>query len=59
MVDLTRLTSVELLAFQARIADELRSRQIARTSNNVTGDLPSTCSAGPLAGRPLPIPTPI
>ena len=39
MVDLARLTSVELLTFQARIADELRSRGIARTSNNVTGDL--------------------
>jgi hypothetical protein len=39
VVDLTRLTSIDLLSFQARIADELRSRQIARTSNNVTGDL--------------------
>jgi hypothetical protein len=39
VVDLARLTSVELLALQARIADELRSRGIARTSNNVTGDL--------------------
>lgn len=39
MIDLTRLTSIELLTLHARIADELRERAVARTSNNPTGDL--------------------
>jgi hypothetical protein len=39
VVDLTRLTSIELLALHARVADELRERAITRTSNNPTGDL--------------------
>jgi hypothetical protein len=39
LIDLTRLTSIELLTLHARIAEELRGRAIARTSNNPTGDL--------------------
>lgn len=39
MTDLAVLTSIELLALHARIADELRHRGVTRTSNNPVGDL--------------------
>lgn len=38
-LDLSSLSVVELLQLHARIADALRERGIARTSNNPTGDL--------------------
>ena len=38
-MNLSQLSSVELLALHARVADELRSRGITRSSNNPTGDL--------------------
>lgn len=37
--DLSDLGPLQLLALHARVADELRSRGITRTSNNPTGDL--------------------
>lgn len=36
---ITRLSSKELLALHAKIADELRARGVTRTANNPTGDL--------------------
>jgi hypothetical protein len=38
-MELSELTSAELLAFHARVAEELRTRGITRSSNNPTGDL--------------------
>jgi hypothetical protein len=38
-VDLSGLSPSELLALHAQVADELRSRDITRSSNNPTGDL--------------------
>jgi hypothetical protein len=39
LIELNRLSPLELLALHARIAEELRDRGIARTSNNPTGDV--------------------
>ena len=39
MIDIGRVSSIELLRLHARIVEELRDRAIARTSNNPTGDL--------------------
>lgn len=39
MIDLTTLTVTELLILHARAANELRVREILRSSNNPTGDL--------------------
>jgi hypothetical protein len=39
MEELARLSSKELLALHAKIADELRARGVTRTANNPTGDL--------------------
>ena len=39
MIDLSGLTSMELLTLHAGVADALRDRGITRTSNNPTGDL--------------------
>lgn len=38
-MDLSKLTSSELLALHAKLLDELRTRGITRSSNNPTGDL--------------------
>jgi hypothetical protein len=38
-MDFSNVTFLELLALQARVADELRTRGITRSSNNPTGDL--------------------
>jgi hypothetical protein len=38
-MDLSGLSTVELLALHAQVADELRARGITRSSNNPTGDL--------------------
>jgi hypothetical protein len=38
-MDVSHLTSAKLLALHARIAEELRTRGLTRTSNNPTGDL--------------------
>jgi len=39
LIDIGRVSSIELLRLHARIVEELRDRAIARTSNNPTGDL--------------------
>jgi hypothetical protein len=39
VMDISRLTSLELLALHAQLAEELRTRGITRSSNNPTGDL--------------------
>lgn len=38
-IDLTSLTSSEVLHLHAQLIEELRARKITRTSNNPTGDL--------------------
>ena len=38
-MDLSSLTTPELLTLHARVADELRARGITRSANNPTGDL--------------------
>ena len=39
LIEIADLSCLELLALHARIAEELRDRGIARTSNNPTGEL--------------------
>ena len=39
MIELPQLSSRELLALHANVADELRARGISRSANNPTGDL--------------------
>jgi len=39
LIEIGRLPSIEFLTLHAHIAEELRQRAIARTSNNPTGDL--------------------
>lgn len=39
MIELSRLTPIELLKLHAEIGEELRTRGITRSSNNPTGDL--------------------
>ncbi len=60
LIDLANLSSIELLALHARIAEELRNRAIARTSNNPTGDLAEylfckVSAPGRIFSRPGPI----
>jgi hypothetical protein len=38
-MDFAKMTSADLLALHARVAEELRTRGITRSSNNPTGDL--------------------
>jgi len=38
MLEISRLTPIELLGLHAQIGEELRARGIARSSNNPTGD---------------------
>ena len=39
MIDLTKLSSTELLALYARISEDFRRRGLTRSSNNPVGDL--------------------
>jgi hypothetical protein len=49
-MNLSELSTPELLALHAKLADELRTRGIIRSANNPTGISPNTSSAERLDG---------